>query len=480
MTDVVQNLLALYSGLLVINVALSAALWVRDRDPLYRALVFVWASTAISFVAQGVFVQSDLAVTLGFATVFPVNLALAHLVSLVTGTPLPWQRYVLVLLGASAVATVFSWSGADFTLVALPVAVAVSLPALVTAVRSAMRGWGSLTISSRALLVSSVLFSAHNVDFAFLRDQPRFAALGFTIAILIVFALSITAPAVAMEQVVQREARISAEMEAAHRIQMRMIPQDTNVRGLEIVSHVRPTASVGGDYLDVYTFGEESWLLLGDVTGHGLGAGLVMLMAQSTISSILQSRSDISPRELNWLANRILHSNLRRLDESRHMTMVSIRRDADHRFRVSGAHDDIYIVRAATGTVETVSLTHFPMGLGFFEDLSVDDVGEDGFELAPGDLLFIGTDGITEAAPDGDPRRGMFGEEALKRLLVANAEASLPVIRDTLLGRLDDFTGGTYEDDVAFLLVRATGASEAPATSTAAAAIAGAGREGAA
>lgn len=456
MTDVIQNLLVLYAGLLFINLALSTALWWRSGDPLYRALVSVWAATVVSFVVQGVFVQNDLVVTWAFASVFPVNLALAHLVSLVTGVPLHRRRYVAVLLFAVAAAPLLWWTGADFTLIALPVALAVCLPALVTAIESVAHGRRSLSISARALLVSSVLFSAHNVDFAFLRDQPRFAALGFTLATLIIFSLSITAPAVVLELVAQREARVSAEMEAAHRIQTRMVPPDTRVPGLEIVSHVRPAESVGGDYLDVHSFGEQSWLLLGDVTGHGLGAGLVMLMAQSTISSILQSRDDISPRELNLLANRILHSNLRRLDEARHMTVVSLRREAGNVFSVSGAHDDIYIVRASTAEVEPLPLSHFPMGLGFIDDLGIEEVGEDTFQLDAGDLLFIGTDGITEAAPGGDPLRGMFGEDALKELLSDHAAAPLCEIRDVLLTRLEAFTGGTYDDDVAFILARAT------------------------
>ena len=74
---------------------------------------------------------------------------------------------------------------------------------------------------------------------------------------------------------------------------------------------------VGGDY---YTMGEMSWVLVGDVTGHGLASGLVMFMVQSIITSILQTRPNLSPAELNALANQILYQNLERLDEQRPMT----------------------------------------------------------------------------------------------------------------------------------------------------------------
>lgn len=457
MTDVVQNLLVLYVGLLLINVALAATLWWRNGGALYRALFFVWASTAVSFVAQGALVQSDLAVALGFVSVFFVNLSLAHLGSLATGVSLAWRIFVAILVVAIAASVAAFLAGLSFTTVALPIAIAVSLPALVTAFRMLSTRWRSLSISVRALAVSSILFSAHNVDFAFLRDKPDFAPLGFTIAILIIFALSITGPAVVLELVTDRQARIANEMETARRIQARIAPHDVSLAGLEVVSYLRPADDVGGDYLDLYSFGEDSWLLLGDVTGHGLGAGLVMLMAQSTISSILQTRPDITPRELNWLANRILNSNLRRLEENRHMTVISLRRSAGNRFTVSGAHDDFYIVRES-GAIEQRTATHFPLGLGFVDELALDDVGQDTFELHEGDLLFLGTDGVTEASPGGDPNRGLFGDEAVAALLAEHARSPLQDIQRALIAKLDAFTGGVYHDDVAFLLVRARSA----------------------
>jgi serine phosphatase RsbU (regulator of sigma subunit) len=450
---VVQNLLALYVGLLSINVALSAALWWRNRNPLYRALFAAWATTAFSFVVQGALVQSPLIIALAFVSVFPVNLALAHLVALATGVELPWRRFVIVLGLAVAAGVATALAGGGFTAIALPIACAVALPTLATGLKVLRAGWGKLRTATSALVASSVLFAVHNIDFAFLRDRPEFAPLGFTIAILIIFALSITGPAVVLELVTEREARIALEMDTARRIQTKILPRDNQLPGLDVVSYLRPAETVGGDYLDLYAFDEDCWLLVGDVTGHGLGAGLVMLMAQSTISSILQTRPDISPRQLNWLANRVLCRNLARLEEPRHMTVVSLRRESGNRFTISGCHDDVLIVRNG-GTVERRAVTHMPMGLGFVDELAADDVGEDTFVLAEGDLLFIGTDGVTEAAAGGDARRGFLGD-SLDELLARHAHEPLPSIKQALLDGLEKFTGGIYHDDVAFLLVRA-------------------------
>jgi len=449
---VVRNLLVLYSGLMLCNVALSGALWWRNRNMLYRALLALWGTGALSFVFQGILVQPPSLVALGFAGNFPCNLALANLVALVTGSSLPSKRLVLVLVLGFAAGAALAAVGAGFTLIALPVAFVVALPTLVVSLRVVRSGWGGLRTSARALVLSAVAFSAHNLDFPFLRFHEAFAPLGFTVALLIVFALSITAPAVALELVAEREARAAVAIDTARRIQARISPKDATLPGLEVVTYLQPAESIGGDYLDLYSFDENCWLLVGDVTGHGLGAGLVMLMAQSTISSILHCRPDVSPSELNWLANRVLYRNLARLEEARHMTLVSLRRTRGNHFTISGCHDDVLIVRA-NGTVERREVSYLPMGLGFVGELALADVGEDSFVLERNDLLFVGTDGITEAARGGDVRRGFMGD-SLADILARHAHEPLQRIKQALLDGLQTFTGGVFHDDVAFLLIR--------------------------
>lgn len=450
-----QELLTLYVGLILCNVALSGALWWRSRSPLYQALLAVWGATAVAGGAQGAFIQTPVVTAFAFSAVFPSNLALAYLVALATGVNFRWKRFVAIFGIALLVSAGIATQGSNFTAIALPIAIAVALPTLVTSVVVFKSGWRKLRISTQALLVSAVAFTAHNLDFPFLHYHPDFTTLGYTLAVLIIFAISIAGPAVALELVTEREARAALELDTARRIQTKILPRETELPGLEVVTYLRPAESVAGDYLDLYAFGEDCWLLVGDVTGHGLGAGLVMLMAQSTISSILHTRPNVSPSELNWLANRVLCRNLERLQEERHMTVVSLRRQAGNRFTISGCHDDVLIVRA-NGGVERLEVMHLPMGLGFVDELGAGDVREDSFVLEDKDLLFVGTDGITEAARGGDARRGFLGE-SLAALLARHAHEPLERIKQTLLDDLEKFTGGIYHDDVAFMLVRARG-----------------------
>jgi serine phosphatase RsbU (regulator of sigma subunit) len=452
--DTLTNLLILYAGLVLINAGLSAALWAGSRDRLYRALFLVWASTLVSYVLQGALTANALVITYAFVSVFLVNLALASLVARSLALPLRWQPFAAGVGIAVGASTILYATGAGFSAVALPVAIAVSLPSLWIAAR-VFRAWRSVSVVTRALVVSCVFFSLHNIDFAFLRNRPEMATLGFTIATLIIFGLSITSLAVVLETITERQVRVDAEVEAARRIQTKLLPVDPAMPGLEVVSHMRPADSVGGDYFDVHTAPDGSWFFLGDVTGHGLGAGLVTLMAQSTITSILETRPDVRPRELNYLANRVLATNLARLGEQRHMTFVAMRRMGDGEFAVSGSHDAIFVHRATTGAVEQIELTHFPFGLGFTPDLARHTFGEDRLALAPGDILVMASDGVTEAAKGGNAEAGLFGDAALVELIGEHAARPLASMRDAIINRLDAFTNGVYHDDVSFVIVRA-------------------------
>jgi serine phosphatase RsbU (regulator of sigma subunit) len=449
--QVLSQLIVLYAAFLLMFAVSAGIVWWRKRTALHRALFLVWLAGLAGLIAQGVSQHGDLIMVLGYTSVFLVSIALSNLITTSLHVPFAWRRYLGLLGIAVATSVALASRGAGFTPVALPVALAVALPLLHTAIRAIRAHWRTGDAAQRALLVTCVAFGAHILDFAFFRNRPRFVPFGFALGMLLLFAFAITATAVVLEAETVQRARIATELDAARRIQRKLVPRDVSLPGLEVIAHVRPAETVAGDYVDAYHFGPWSWLLLGDVTGHGLGAGLVMLMAQSTISSILQTRPDISPRELNALANTILHANLTRLDEQRHMTIVAIR-GRDHRFEVSGSHDNIYIYRAATGTVETLAMTHFPWGLGFQEHIGKAE--QDSFELGAGDVLFLGTDGITEAAREGDHVRGTFGENGVIDILVHHAQEPLAMLSSMLAERLDAFTRGVYHDDVAFLVAR--------------------------
>ena len=111
-------------------------------------------------------------------------------------------------------------------------------------------------------------------------------------------------------QVAERE-RLEKEMEIATRIQTSILPRDVTVPGLEIAATMRTATEVGGDYYDVIPVEGGCWMGIGDVAGHGLGTGLVMLMMQSGIGALCRKLPDASPRELLLALNAMLVDNVR-------------------------------------------------------------------------------------------------------------------------------------------------------------------------
>jgi serine phosphatase RsbU (regulator of sigma subunit) len=460
-TTTVANLLALYAGLLLLNTGVAVLMYRASRGPLYRDLVLVWAGMLLAFAAQavtsGVAPNVPLVIVAGFATLWLGDLAFARLVSDLFDVPVPWRASQLAFALGAALTVVAGTAGLPFVAVALPISLGIAFPLAVTATGAIRARWRTTTLTGRMLLVACIAITLHTLDFPFLRPLDSATALGFTIAILVVFALSIFAPAMVAEVTVGRQARLQAELEVAQRIQTKVVPAHPAIPGFEIACHMRPAEEVGGDYYDVYTLGDHSWILLGDVTGHGLSSGLVMLMAQSVLASILHTREEISPSELAFLANRILYQNLQRLEELRSMTLVALCRVGDsRRFVYSGKHDHVYVYRASTRNVESVEVAKLPHDLGFMDEFPRSAYGEGSFDVADGDLILVTTDGMPEAPNQGSYHLGMFDEARIKALLLEIADRPLAEIKQRLLDALEAFTGGTYHDDVTFLLARPT------------------------
>lgn len=454
MSAAVQGLLLLYAGALLINTLISAALWNERRDPLLRAQFFVWASTMVGFITQAVGTQNNLAITIGYSPVFIVSLSITHLVAMILGLTVRWRPFWAIMGVGIALSVAAFFSGASFFVTALPVAIGASLPTLYIAVVAIASRWRELTFSRKGLIITVLVYGLHMLDFAILRDKPEAMAIAFTIGNLIIFTLSIFVPAVVLEAVTRQQARIAAEVNVARRIQTDLLPRKPSIPGMQLACYMKPAEEIGGDYYDICTVGQRAWVLLGDVTGHGLSSGLVMLIAQSVIRAILHAQPDIGPAALNVLANRVLYDNLQRLHEERQMTIVSICVTGKNQFSFSGCHDNIYIYRSATREVEAINVSQMPCGLGFVEAMEEFGVGEDTFQLLDNDLLLMVTDGVTEAASGGDYGKGVFEEKRLIEFMKSRGHEPIEQIKTELTAKLHEFTGGIFHDDVTFLLAR--------------------------
>lgn len=206
----------------------------------------------------------------------------------------------------------------------------------------------------------------------------------------------------------QARDRLWSEMEVAQRIQTALLPRSRRLGPWEIEATMVPAEEVGGDYFDFLKSRHgEHWAAIGDVSGHGVESGLVMMMTQTTICTLVNDAAGRAPSDVFVHTNGVIRENVSRLGGNRYMTLNILRLDAD-RVVVAGKHQDFLVWRAASDRVEVISNQGPWVGV-------VDDVRravED--QVVPmerGDWMLLYTDGLTEAM---DGRGRMFGEAGLK------------------------------------------------------------------
>ena len=252
--------------------------------------------------------------------------------------------------------------------------------------------------------------------------------------------------------VAYRQEQLQKEIDLAQRIQTLLLPRDLSVTGLEISARMTPATQVGGDYYDVLPVADGAFIAIGDVAGHGLDAGLIMLMMQSITASLVTRKDPPSPAEVVVALNEVLYANIRqRLERDDHATLTVLRYRTDGTVTFAGAHEDILVYRAETRSVEIVPTPG--TWVGGRRDISRGTV-DSTLKLAPGDVLLLHTDGATEIRD----RQGK--EYSFERLsekfqeLGAEAVSEIPAtLSAAVLG------WGKAEDDVTFLAFRYTGVS---------------------
>jgi DNA-binding LacI/PurR family transcriptional regulator/serine phosphatase RsbU (regulator of sigma subunit) len=253
-------------------------------------------------------------------------------------------------------------------------------------------------------------------------------------------------------QVAERQ-RLEKEMEIAARIQASILPRDVSVAGLEIAAVMHAATEVGGDYYDVVPVDDGCWIGIGDVAGHGLGTGLVMLMMQSGIGALARKMPDAAPRDLLLALNTMLVENVReRLGQHEHATLTLIRYRRDGSLTFAGAHEEMLVRRIATGRCERIETPG--AWVGAKRDITAGTV-DSAARLEPGDLLVLYTDGLTEAQADDDSGT-RFGIDQLIALVDQHGASPPAAVRDAILGALAMFTA-RRDDDVTLLVARYAG-----------------------
>ena len=249
---------------------------------------------------------------------------------------------------------------------------------------------------------------------------------------------------------------LARELAIAASIQTALLPRNTDLRGLECAATMITASSVGGDYYEFLPVPGGCWIGIGDVAGHGLQAGLVMLQAQSALEALILSQPDAEPMLLLTIANRVIFENVRnRLGSDAYITLSLLRYHEDGRIVSAGAHEEALVWRASSGRCERVPVEGTWLGV-------IPEIGDATVQitltLEVDDLLVLYTDGIIEARGGHGE---IFGLDRVAQLVEAHAAGSVADIRDRVLGAVAAWAGAVLEDDMTIMVLRHVGVAPA-------------------
>jgi serine phosphatase RsbU (regulator of sigma subunit) len=244
-----------------------------------------------------------------------------------------------------------------------------------------------------------------------------------------------------LAETAQKE-RLESELAVARTVQHKLLPPPEASRpGLSIHASFEPVAALGGDYYDYLSLsGGRTALALGDVSGHGLATGLLVAMAKSALSTLLEAGHEGG--ELFSRLNELIH---RSTDPRHYMTLAVLAYDPESREGVLTNAGQLAPYRVSGGAVEPLSLPAFPLGL--FPDRSFPSAR---FSFSPNDILVFHSDGFIEAT---DSRDEPFGFERFEGVLRAHAAQGAAALRRAILEAVREHTGSAPPEDDRTLLL---------------------------
>lgn len=247
-----------------------------------------------------------------------------------------------------------------------------------------------------------------------------------------------------LENITKEKTRVTTEMEIAKDIQTSLLPTTPTLSGFDVATYMLTADLVGGDYFDIiHTEGRE-WFVIGDVSGHGVTAGLIMMMTQTAIHTILNSMETKNPSLLLSKVNQVITSNIHKMKLKKYMTLTLFLKEMDGTIYYSGMHQDLLLYIAKTKTVEIIETNGSWIG---YYDLH-NEFQVDHITMESGDVLLLFTDGITESInTDGS----MYEINGLVKILNESGNESVEIIKQRILISLENFK---TDDDTTFMICK--------------------------
>ncbi len=243
----------------------------------------------------------------------------------------------------------------------------------------------------------------------------------------------------------QRE--LQADLDMASNIQRGLLPKpDVKLDGWDLHYHYAPAGPVSGDYCDVIPAKNgagDNFFLLGDVSGHGVAASMLMTQLHATFRSLVSLHLPVN--KLVEMANRIFCESV---PTGQYATLVCGRASRSGEVEISNA-GHLPVLAVQNGKVSLLGSTGVPLGMFCMGNFPAQKV-----QLGAGDSLVLYTDGLSEARNAGDAEYGVARLTNLVQQRHALAPTSL------VHAALEDVTsfaaGGRQKDDLTMMVLRRT------------------------
>lgn len=239
---------------------------------------------------------------------------------------------------------------------------------------------------------------------------------------------------------------LMGEMELAQKIQTRLLPKQWDIDGYDIAASMTTANEVGGDYYDVLVTPNGNYLAIGDVAGHGVDSGLIMMMTQTSLATLIKKCDSTNVAEIFANVNDILSENITRLEIDTYMTLLLVKLEKDS-FSFAGKHQDLKIFRKNTHTVESVRTRGTWIGVQPSTEIAF---ANKPLRIASGDIMLLFTDGVTEAMNE---KGELYSDTRLDKILYANINRTAKDIVDTILADVTGFQQ-KQDDDITLLVCR--------------------------
>ncbi|MEG4803400.1 SpoIIE family protein phosphatase [Microcoleus sp. ARI1-B5] len=248
--------------------------------------------------------------------------------------------------------------------------------------------------------------------------------------------------------------RMSSELGMLRQMQQLILPKPAElaaIEDLDIAGFMEPADEVGGDYYDVLCTLGVVTIAIGDVTGHGLESGILMVMAQTAVRTLQEMQESDPVRFLDTL-NRTLYKNIQRMNSDKNLTLALLNY-ADGRISISGQHEETLVVRK-DGQIERIDTIDLGFPIGLDEEIA-DFISHVLVKLEPGDGVVLYTDGITEAR---NTSKQFYGIESLCEVISINWHKSAEEIKQAAINDLREFIGAQKVfDDITLVVLKKQG-----------------------